>query len=296
MNQVQSLFDVIHYPLQLSGKGMGVVYTGNYKHLPNLLISLRTLRAVNKSVAVELWYERDFEADMLCELRIDTFQVTLRKMSDFEGINGILSDGLIRYGKKVFTIIQSGFESILFIDSDNLVLADPIGLFNEPCFLKNGALFWPDFIEMKDKYKIKKEVWALLGMEERVNAEIETGQLLVNKKLCSTQLYLAYLMNREHSFWYQYVYGDKDTFTIAWNLTRREYSLAPRPVWLDESKKVVRWHFDLNGKRIFQHSFKWQIPLKNEEMIPENYVYRDMCYEYICSIEKVYKRYVEFFY
>ena len=41
-------------------------------------------------------------------------------------------------------IVKSSFSEVLYLDSDNVVLADPAFLFDSPVYKEHRAVFWPD--------------------------------------------------------------------------------------------------------------------------------------------------------
>ncbi|POM80295.1 Hypothetical protein PHPALM_1884 [Phytophthora palmivora] len=50
-----------------------------------------------------------------------------------------------KFHAKPYAIYHSRFESVLWLDSDNIPVRDPTYLFEAPEFVKHGAIFWPDF-------------------------------------------------------------------------------------------------------------------------------------------------------
>jgi alpha 1,2-mannosyltransferase len=40
--------------------------------------------------------------------------------------------------------VKSSFSEVLYLDSDNILLADPTFLFDHPIYREHGVVFWPD--------------------------------------------------------------------------------------------------------------------------------------------------------
>ena len=74
-------------------------------------------------------------------------------------------------------MVQSSFEQILMLDSDNLPAADIEPLFDGPGYRQAGALFWPDFWREDGA----NAVWAILGVQCRDEWTMEAGQILIDK-------------------------------------------------------------------------------------------------------------------
>jgi Mannosyltransferase putative len=51
----------------------------------------------------------------------------------------------IRFQIKAAAIINSQFQKVLYLDSDNIPTRNPEYLFHSKEFEETGALFWPDF-------------------------------------------------------------------------------------------------------------------------------------------------------
>lgn len=75
-------------------------------------------------------------------------------------------------------------QEVLILDSDNVPLADPTALFDDPAYRKAGSLFWPDF--WSSNWHNPGPVYDLLGIPNpwESNPDIlttESGQLLFNR-------------------------------------------------------------------------------------------------------------------
>jgi hypothetical protein len=73
---------------------------------------------------------------------------------------------------------------------------------------------------------------------------------VVNKKLCWREVNLLIKYNAHADFVYRILYGDKDTFPMAWHRLGRQYSRMWPHSTFDE---VAIRQFDDDGKTLFVH-------------------------------------------
>lgn len=60
---------------------------------------------------------------------------------------------LAGWAAKAFAILFSSFREVIFIDADSLFLKDPAVLFDDPAYVKTGALFFKDRSMMAESRK-----------------------------------------------------------------------------------------------------------------------------------------------
>ncbi|GIL76628.1 hypothetical protein Vretifemale_6130, partial [Volvox reticuliferus] len=127
------------------------------------------------------------------------------------------------YGGKVYALLQSEFREVLMIDADSLPLQDPGKLFNDPRFVQYGSLFWPDTwtgqaqpsvfgVYGIDYIKAKRVLTMGLGFGRR---DAESGQLLIDRARHLDVLETLMLINRRPNANQKMLWGDKDTFSLA---------------------------------------------------------------------------------
>ena len=66
---------------------------------------------------------------------------------------------------------------IIFLDSDNVALADVGQLFNTPQYARYGAILWPDYWESSAAPDLLK----ILGLKETPLGTTESGQMVFDK-------------------------------------------------------------------------------------------------------------------
>ena len=162
---------------------------------------------------------------------------------------------------KPYAVVHSRFREVFLLDADNVALIDPARLFELPQYAATGALFWPDVVRLR----ADNPAWAVCGVAYRSTPSIESGQLLVDKLRCWAALQLTLHMNRYSDFFYQHLYGDKDTFLMAWLRMGQEYAMPPHPPLIRH--QVINQH-GFDGRVIFQHrnAAKWSYGSPNQRI------------------------------
>lgn len=177
---------------------------------------VRLLRFLGCALPVEVWFdpaEMRATHSVLTEL-VAHHGVYLRTIAD---------PSASKFHAKPYAIYHSRFESVLFLDSDNLPVRDPTYLFESPEFVRTGAVFWPDFWRPAEDtvFNVHEQsaVWELLDMPFIDMFEQESGQVLINKTQSAAALqklmFYATSAPRLLTDW-DLVYGDKDLFRLAW--------------------------------------------------------------------------------
>ena len=133
----------IHYlPNKFKGRGI-VICSGGPKLFPSTWASVNLLRRHGCTLPIEIWYLgeeemptefRDLLASVSGELRLVDGRSHPRATKSTTG-----------WQLKAFAIIYSSFEEVLFLDADNIAVADPEYLFESANYKIHGATFWPDY-------------------------------------------------------------------------------------------------------------------------------------------------------
>ena len=266
--------------------GRGIVISGGGSYLPSTYIAIKSLRHFGCQLPIQLWHLGQRELpEVLCPLfknlgveLIDSFEV--QKKYPFKNLGG--------WQNKPFAIVHSPFKEVFSFDADNFALKDPTFLFDLPQFKKYGAIFWPDFISDEHQYwNIKPKAWDILNLTPQTDAELEAGQVLINKEMCWREIIGVLHMNENSEFYYEHCsYGDKDTYTFSWALCNREfYKIPHRPILLED---MIRVHFDPDRDGLFQHSRKWVFPTGKNPRIA-SYQHEDMSKEWLREFEAAFK-------
>lgn len=199
----------------------GLVSTAGGKYLPVFVISLRMLRRTGTTLPVEVFLadHEEYEA-YICKEVLPSLSATCVIMSDIlESVPH--SVDITRYQFKVFAMMFSSFEEILFLDADCFPIHNPEQLFSSEPFRKHGLITWPDFWASSASplfYQIASQ--SVPPMTERATSE--TGELLLSKTTHQRSLLLATYYNYYGPTHYYPLLsqggpgeGDKETFLAA---------------------------------------------------------------------------------
>lgn len=225
-------------------RGRGIVIAGGgQRYFPSVYVTVRAIRAVGCRLPVQVWYlGRDEEmpprhADLLAAFDVECVDGdAVRARYPCRILNG--------WELKVFALLHSPFEEVLLLDADCYPVRNPDILFDVPGYQAAGAIFWPDLPggPVAD--------WNAFGIAPTGRATIESGQVVVHKRVCWKPLQLAWWYN-DHSDWsYLHGYGDKHTFEIAW--ARCEFAFH-RFVEVPDWAECSFLHAGPDGQVLFVH-------------------------------------------
>ncbi|KAI9666757.1 MAG: hypothetical protein M1831_001532 [Alyxoria varia] len=220
--------------------GRGVVMLAGGKYSEYAATSLNILRLVGSSLPVEVWVgDESEELDGWCD-ELAQQRMACRRLSDYVDMKHFEHP----YQWKIFTILFSGFEDVLFLDADAFPLVDPEPIFDSEVYLKNGAIIWPDYwgnTESSWTPFITRNESRATELPEGKSAE--SGQLFWNKKMhwkLSTVimplLLATYYNYHGPHFYYSLLnsgwagWGDKDTFSTALRALSHPFHFSPHGI------------------------------------------------------------------
>jgi hypothetical protein len=251
-----------------SGRGL-VVVAGGALMFTNAWVLLHVLRQVLHSrLPVELWYFGQAEISPAMAALLEPLDVRLVDATPLISDTGaVVRDG---WQLKAFALVHSRFAEVLLLDADQVPIADPAACFEWPEYAGTGAVFWPDLVDLRSS----NAIWRLLGLEPRRAISFESGQILVDRRRHGTALGAALRINEAAEDVYQLIYGDKDTYLLAWELCGAPYALVPHRPYGDERMMVQR---DFDGSALFQHrtNAKWQLGAEPRKLF--GFVHEEAC-------------------
>jgi hypothetical protein len=253
--QEEALAATPPYPAEkYSGRGV-VICAGGARYFTCAWVLLRVLREiVHCELPVEVWHLGTAEMDssmrsLLIEAGADVIDASLVPAA---------RPAEKGWPFKPFAILHSRFREVVLIDADNIPVQDPAKLFDTPEYVRCGALFWED-IERLDR---DSPIWEICRLDYRDEPAFESGQLVIDKLRCWRALNLTMHMNENSHFYYRFLYGDKDTFHMAWRMTGQPYARPANSVRLLSPYRQPEWPMywgpvlaqtDFQGRRFFQH-------------------------------------------
>jgi hypothetical protein len=269
------------YPSErFKGKGI-VVCGGGPKYYPSLYVNLRLLRLIGCQLPVEVYYigrkEMDFK---MIEILESIENVKCIDAVSLEAQYPIRTHG--GWESKVYSIINSSFEEVLFMDADNTALRNPEYLFQEPEYLKHGAVLWPDY----DCWVHDKNMWKILGMEYSDEPQIESGQVLVNKKECWHQINMAKYFCDYSDFYFKLFYGDKEAFHFGWRFLGANYGQPGKPDWVNDCIIAQK---DFSGSWLFSHRAQSKFKMDKSHKITIDMPYESDTLELIDELNEIWK-------
>lgn len=210
-------------PLQMAFTpgSRGLVSTAGGNYLPVFVISLRMLRRTGTTLPIEVFLADNKEYESyICTQVLPKLNATCVVMSEIlESVPHSME--ITHYQFKVFAMLFSSFEEVLFLDADCFPIHNPEQLFASEPFQKHGLITWPDFWASSTStlfYEISSQ--SVPSMIERASSE--TGEILLSKKTHQSSLLLATYYNYYGPSHYYPILsqgapgeGDKETFLAA---------------------------------------------------------------------------------
>ncbi len=195
------------FPVPDTFNGDGVLIIGGGKYWPGIVVSIEMLRRTGCNLPVQVWHRGEEEACDLSDLT-DATGVTLVDTLTFAAENG----GYRMMGgweSKLYALSHCNFRRVLYLDADAYVVGDPTPLMEK--LSEAPFLFWQDLPGQEKSVKWSY-VWP--NGDNGVPA-IQGGQLFIDIEKCWKVIQVAHWMNQHADFYYQYMYGDQDTWRVA---------------------------------------------------------------------------------
>lgn len=270
-------------PLEGTGRGL-VVVAGGARIFTNAYVLLDVLRhALGSSIPVELWYFGQAEISPAMAALVQPLDVRLVDAVPLIAATGAnIQDG---WQLKSFALLHSRFAEVLLLDADQVPVSDPAACFDWPQYAETGAVFWPDIVDLRKD----NGIWPMLGLEPRRAVSFESGQLLVDRRRHAAGLAAAVRLNEAAEDIYQLIYGDKDTYLLAWQMLGAPYALVPHRPYVDEFMLVQR---DFEGNALFQHrtNAKWQYGAEQRELF--GFQHQAACLAALAELERCWSGHV----
>ncbi|GAQ86842.1 hypothetical protein KFL_003150070 [Klebsormidium nitens] len=208
--------------------GRGLVITATKLDLVNVPVLLTTLQSQGFTLPVELWYPGEVTSDIVSSLLATYVKLVVKNVANYASDDDlrsmVTSQGERAFQVKPLAILHSAFEEVLFLDADNIPVANPAALFRSAQYQTSGALFWPDFWQTATA----NPIWSILGVSPG-GQEQESGQILVDKRRAWGALNLAFFLAKDPPF-QKLVNGDKEAFRLAFRATGTPFAMVGTPV------------------------------------------------------------------
>jgi alpha 1,2-mannosyltransferase len=214
---------------RFEGRGL-VVLAGNHDTKMRLKVSLRRLKKIGSTIPVEVHYWDDEMNEENLEEFASLYQpISFNDLSKPHNILPTKKDNfMINFQLKTASLVNSKFAEPLLLDSDNIPILDPTILWDSRVYREYGTVFWPDIARTWPQ----NPAWSITNTPCRMGEyELESGQLMVDKRRYWYHLQLAAWMNNDQGKYYDAILlGDKDTFRFAWHALKTDYGRPKK--WL----------------------------------------------------------------
>jgi hypothetical protein len=173
---------------------------------------------------------------------------------------------------KAYVLLHSNFKELIFLDSDCFLFKKPEYLFDHfPEYISNRAVFSADidtnpettrkvdpktfllprvgtFSNKEWDYSKSNPMWFILGIQEDDLPEFDSGFMMIDKGSNVESVFMSFFLNENSDFVYRYLYGDKDTFHMAWRFCN-----SPCHVIKDVSRNHENIVAKIDGSILFEH-------------------------------------------
>jgi len=226
-----------------SFKGRGIVIcTGSY-HYRFAKSTIDTLRNIIKTnLPIEIFYVGESDLSEAHRKDLESYDhVFCTDVTKFFDNDIIFIQG---WAVKPFSILASRFEEVILIDADATYIRDPALWFDDEEYQKTGALFFKDrtlypgphggsawlhewMVDPSDYAKNSR------FYNELSSHEMESSTVVINKSKRFLGILETCKFNERKirdRVVYQHVFGDKETYWMAFDMAREPYSVIPHPI------------------------------------------------------------------
>ncbi|KAG5192811.1 mannosyltransferase putative-domain-containing protein [Tribonema minus] len=220
--------------------GRGIAVAAGSRQAAWVYTHVRHLRRLGCALPVEVFYNgaADLDADAVALLAREPGVSVL----DLSRLVDAAAAALETWSMKAFTVLLSSFAEVILMDADAIFLRDPTLLFFEPPYARAGALFYRDRLVVPQRHQrawLEAVLPAPLSPAARASRlysgagshDAESGVAVYNKVKRFKGVLAAALLNSgaAKSYFYEHVYGDKETFWLAHEMVREPYAFAAHP-------------------------------------------------------------------
>lgn len=230
-----------------------VICAGGWRFFASLYVTVRMIRHVGCNLPIQVWYLGDRgEFDERMRQALERFDVGWIDGTAFARERGIPRRVLGGWELKPFAALHAPYREVISLDADCYPAYNPVEFLETKEYARVGAAFWPD------QGKLEPGQWERFGLPYHDEPAWESGQFIVDKAPHWPALALADWLNDHSDYVYRHIYGDKDTFHLAWRKLGHEVCIpTTEPGW--ESVAFVQK--DFGGRPLFIHrtrdKFRW---------------------------------------
>ncbi|KAL4802144.1 mannosyltransferase putative-domain-containing protein [Aspergillus unguis] len=189
-NFLQAIADTsLLHPVHAPGT-RGLVSTAGGQYFPVFLATLRMLRRTGSVLPVEVYMkDADEYEKKICEETLPKLNARCLILSEVMG-----KEFIEHFQLKVFAVLLSSFEEVVWMDADCFPLHEPDLLLNSDLFKSTGMITWPDFWQSSVSplfFQISKRPETPMNGRQTT----EAGVFLISKKTHLRTLLLSAYYN-----------------------------------------------------------------------------------------------------
>lgn len=248
-----------------------VMSSGGIKYLTNAYLNIRYIRDIlHSTMPIQVWYLGEKE-------KINSiFDDLSNRYQDIEFIDALEFSKTFPFAKlagwenKIYAMAHCKYSEILYLDSDCFLDYRPEELFeNLDEYKEFGAVFSADcdiigchrpmdengvvnklgtFRHGRWDYSRPNPLLSIFDIPDNNSPELESGFIVINKKICYKEVILSLFFNENSNFIYDYIYGDKDTYRLAWSYFNTKYFVIKN---VSRSQNCITNFY--KNKMLFQH-------------------------------------------
>ena len=270
-----------------------VICAGGWRFFPSLYVTVRIIRHVGCNLPIQVWYLGDQgEFDERMRQTLEPHDVGWIDANAFARDHGIPRRILGGWEVKPFAALHCPFREVISLDADSYPACNPERFLEHPAYARVGAAFWPD------QGKLESGQWDRFGLPYHDEPAWESGQFIVDKARHWEPLALADWLNDHSDYVYRHIYGDKDTYHLAWRKLGHEVCVPTRepgwesiafvqkdfdgnPLFIHRTRDKFRWHGEIDGRDVPRHYMteQWHPTNLFVPGLPHEQLAHDFCRE-----------------
>jgi hypothetical protein len=290
-----------------SFKGRGIVICTGSFHFRFARSTVDTLRNIVKTkLPIEIMYVGESDLSEKHRKELESFEnVFCTDVTQFFDNDIIFISG---FAVKPFAALASRFSEVILIDADATYIHDPAEWFEDEEYKKTGTLFFKDRTLYPGPHRGSEWIheWMVEPSEYAKNTrfyqelsahEMESSTIVINKNKRFLGMLLTCKFNEQKirdRVVYQNVFGDKETYWMAFEMANEPYSFIPHPIIYigeinygedidDKDQKQLCGHIghtDRNGRIMFWNDHiikdKHEPKYSNQLLRFEGWFYEDL--------------------
>ena len=233
-----------------------VICGGGWRFFPSIYVTVRAIRHLGHTEPIQVWYLGDKnEFDLRMAQALAPYDVGWIDANSFHrerpetGIRRPIDHG---WQLKPYAACYAPFREVIALDADSFPVRHMSHIFDHPEYRKVGACFFPDHAPLEPGQ------WETFGLPPCSLPGLESGQFIVDKDRHWNALWLSRFINDFYEYvWHcdqlglkGHLYGDKDTFAIAWQRCGNEMCVPqPQPGF----RKGAFLQFGFDNQIMFTH-------------------------------------------